>query len=108
MTSVIKLYKTVPDFTVRPKGSKIHTPGLAIYVIFIVPLWLEKLSIYVILIVPLWLEKLSIFVILIVPLWLEKLSIYVIYIIPLWLETHTLFIHLCEVYSTPAVGKFIL
>ena len=79
--------------TVRPKGSKIHTPGLAIYVIFIVPLWLEKLSIYVILIVPLW---------------LEKLSIYVILIVPLWLENHTLFIHLCEVYSTPAVGKFIL
>ena len=39
---------------------------------------------------------------------ISQLSIYVRYIVPLRLENHILVIHLCEVYSTPAVGKSYL
>src|SRR6266446_3473104 len=36
------------------------------------------------------------------------LAIYVRYIVPLQLENHTFVIHLCDIYSTPAVGKLYL
>jgi len=55
--------------------------GLAIYVRYFVPLRVENHS---------------------------QLSIYVRYFVPLQLENHTLVIHLCEIYSTPAVGNLYL
>ena len=56
-------------------------PGLAIYVIYFVPLWLENHL---------------------------QLSTYVRYFVPLRLENHTFIIHLCEIFCTLVVGKSYL
>ena len=83
-------------------------PGLAIYVIYFVPLWLESHN----WVIHLW----EIFCTSAVgksylshPFMLDILYPYswkiIWYIIPLWLENHTLVIHLHEIYCTFAVGK---
>ena len=65
----------------KTHGARKSYPGLATYVRYFVPLWLETIFTF---------------------------SFYVRYIVFLWFENHTVVIHLCEVCGTPYGWKIIL